>query len=160
VETEASASEESRQPIANPFGGIRMAKILVIDDDNAVRSVLMILLEQWGHRVVTARDGRSGLAAAERDRFDLLIIDIFMPEMDGFETIRLVRQSKPTLPIIVISGGSRHASEPDFLAMARKLGAIESLHKPFRPDALSAAIEACLGPDAGKAGERRAKGSM
>jgi DNA-binding response OmpR family regulator len=121
-----------------------MARILVIDDDQSVRSVLRILLQQSGHQVVTAEDGRSGLETAEEDNFDILIIDIFMPEMDGLETIRLIRKSKSTMPIIVISGGSGRALEPNFLAMARKFGAIESIEKPFRPNALFAAVEACL----------------
>ena len=90
-------------PIETVF---QMARILVIDDDEAVRSVLTILLGQKAHQVVTAQDGRRGLKAVESDHFDLLIVDIFMPEMDGLEAIRLVRKSKPDLPIIVISGSA------------------------------------------------------
>ena len=127
-----------------------MARILVIDDDQSVRSVLTLLLEQNGHQVATAENGRRGLKAAVNDEFDLLIIDIFMPEMDGFETIRLVRRSKPNLPIIVISGSTAYGSAPDFLAMATKLGAIESLQKPFRPSALLKAVEAGLGSNPGE----------
>ena len=120
-----------------------MARILVIDDDEAIRSVLTILLGQKAHQVVTAQDGRRGLKALESDHFDLLIVDIFMPEMDGLEAIRLARKSKPDLPIIVISG-SAGASTPDFLNMATKLGAIESIQKPFRPNTLFEVVEKCL----------------
>jgi DNA-binding NtrC family response regulator len=63
--------------------------------------------------------------------------------MDGLEAIRLVRKSKPDLPIIVISG-SAGASTPDFLNMATKLGAIESIQKPFRPNTLFEVVEKCL----------------
>jgi CheY-like chemotaxis protein len=122
-----------------------MARILVIDDDEAIRSVISLLLGQKGHQVVTAKDGRRGLNAARQSHFDLVIIDIFMPEMDGLETMRLVRRAMPTMPIIVISGASGHVSQPDYLAMATKLGAVESINKPFRPDALYGAVEACLG---------------
>lgn len=127
-----------------------MARILVIDDDHAVRSVVTLLLTQKGHEVVTAQDGRRGIQTAEREDFDLLIIDLFMPEMDGFETIRTVRKSKPAIPIIVISGAAGRTSGPDFLTMATKLGAIESIPKPFRPDALFKAAEACLGSGSDK----------
>src|SRR5262245_3485049 len=109
-----------------------MARILVIDDDEAIRSVLTVLLGNKNHEVVTAQNGRRGLEAVENSHFDLLITDIFMPEMDGLEAMRLVRMNKPDLPIIVMSGSGNRAA-PDFLAMATKLGAIESIPKPFRP---------------------------
>jgi DNA-binding NtrC family response regulator len=123
-----------------------MACILVIDDDIAIRSVLLLLLERQGHQTIVAENGRRGLNILETRDVDLLIIDIFMPEMDGLETIRLVRQIKPALPIIVMSGGAQLlGSMPDYLLMAMKLGAIESVRKPFKPDALVAAVASCLG---------------
>jgi len=125
-----------------------MARILVIDDDEAVRSVLTILLGQKNHQVVTAQDGQRGLRAIESGHFDLLIVDLFMPEMDGLETMRLVRKQKPGLPIIVISGSGSRASMPDFLAMATKLGAVESIPKPFRPNELFEVVEKSLRPGA------------
>lgn len=121
-----------------------MARILVIDDDEAVRSVLTILLGQKNHQVTTAPDGRRGLTALDSDRFDLLIIDLFMPEMDGLETMRLVRKDRPDLPIVVISGSGSRASMPDFLTMATKLGAVESIPKPFRPNELFEIVEKSL----------------
>ena len=108
-----------------------MARILVIDDDEAVRSVLTILLGQKNHQIVTAQDGRRGLKALEGDHFDLLIVDLFMPEMDGLETMHLVRKHK-------------RVSMPDFLTMATKLGAVESILKPFRPNELFEIVEKCL----------------
>jgi DNA-binding NtrC family response regulator len=121
-----------------------MARILVIDDDQAIRSVVTLLLERHGHQTVVAEDGRRGLKILEGDDFDLLIIDVFMPEMDGLEAIRLVRQIKPAMPILVMSGGSQMGAIPDYLSMATKLGAIESIRKPFKPEALAAAVTACL----------------
>jgi DNA-binding NtrC family response regulator len=123
-----------------------MAHILVIDDDPAIRSVVTLLLQRSGHQIVAAENGRRGLRILENDDFDLLIIDIFMPEMDGLEAIRLVRQIKPAMPILVMSGGSQIGT-PDYLSMATKLGAIESIRKPFKPDALVAAVTVCLGRD-------------
>src|SRR5690349_14063132 len=100
-----------------------MARILVIDDDAAVRSVVTVLLSNKGHRVETASNGRHGLKALSDGDFDLLIVDIFMPEMDGLETIRLLRGQRSDLPVIVMSGSD--GAMPDFLNMATKLGAVE-----------------------------------
>ena len=124
-----------------------MARILVVDDDEAVQGAIRLLLENAGHRVVTANDGRKGLALCEAGNFDLLFLDLFMPGMDGFETMRAVRQRHPQMPIIVISGrltASNADKTPDFLTMATKLGAISSLQKPFRPADLLAAVARCL----------------
>jgi CheY-like chemotaxis protein len=124
-----------------------LARILVVDDDAAVQMTIRLLLERAGHSVVTADDGRKGLASCQTGDFDLLFLDIFMPGMDGFEAMRMVRQQQPQLPIIVISGrpiSPDADSTPDFLTMAIKLGAVSSLQKPFRPADLLAAVTRCL----------------
>jgi CheY-like chemotaxis protein len=130
---------------------MRMARILVIDDDGAVLTTVRILLERDGHTVEAAANSRTGLKLFETQKFDLLIVDIFMPGMDGFETMNLVRQSRPEVPIIVMSGhrfqsGTERA--PDFLYMATKLGAISSLQKPFRPHGLLTAVAESLSASA------------
>jgi CheY-like chemotaxis protein len=120
-----------------------LAKILIVDDDSAVRATVQLVLERAGHSVVTAGDGRKGLAIFETGGFDLLFLDIFMPGMDGFETMRMAHQQQPLIPIIVISGNPTtfdSVSGPDFLTMAIKLGAVSSLQKPFKPAALLAAV--------------------
>ena len=130
-----------------PGRAAALARILIVDDDKAVQLTLRLLLEGAGHDVVVASDGRRGLDLLSAEAFDLLILDIFMPGMDGFETLRLVRQQKTSLPIIAISGRpipAEPADGPDFLVMATKLGAIRSLHKPFRPSVLLATVAACL----------------
>jgi CheY-like chemotaxis protein len=124
-----------------------MAKILIVDDDSAVRTTIQLLLERAGHTVVAASDGRKGLALFEAEEFDLLFLDIFMPGMDGIETMRLVHARRPLVPIIVISGNpilSEGGQAPDFLTMATKLGAVSSLQKPFKPAALLEAVANCL----------------
>jgi CheY-like chemotaxis protein len=124
-----------------------LAKILIVDDDSAVQATIKLLLERAGHSVVAAGDGREGLSLFEAGDFDLLLLDIFMPGMDGLEMMRLVHQQQPLVPIIVISGRpivSDAGSGPDFLTMATKLGAISALQKPFKPAALLAALTGCL----------------
>ncbi len=124
-----------------------MAKILIVDDDSAVQATIRLILERAGHNVVVAGDGRKGLAIFESGEFDLLFLDIFMPGMDGLETMRLIHQQQPLIPIIVISGNpvtSDSSTGPDFLTMATKLGAVRSLQKPFKPAALLAAVAGSL----------------
>jgi CheY-like chemotaxis protein len=124
-----------------------VASILVIDDDRAVLSTVKLLLERAAHAVEAVDNSQAGLRLLETRGFDLLVVDIFMPGMDGFETMRLVHQSWPEMPVIVMSGQEfRSASErgPDFLHMATKLGAISSLQKPFRPPELLAAVAKSL----------------
>jgi len=130
---------------------------LIVDDDAAVQATVRLLLERAGHSVVTAGDGHKGLAVFEAGDFDLLFLDIFMPGMDGFETMRMVHQLRPLVPIIVISGRPISPDEgaaPDFLTMAIKLGAVSSLQKPFKPAALLAAVA-----DALEAGRRLSSSS-
>lgn len=128
-------------------GVLGLARILIVDDDMAVQATIRLLLERAGHSVVVADDGRKGLAIFETGEFDLLFLDIFMPGMDGLETMRLIHQRQPLIPIVVISGNpitSDSGSGPDFLTMATRLGAVRSLQKPFKPAALLAAVAGCL----------------
>jgi CheY-like chemotaxis protein len=124
-----------------------MASILVIDDDRAVLTTIKVVLERASHTVETVDNGRTGLRVLEAQNFDLLICDIFMPGMDGFETMRHVHQSRPDMPVIVMSGQQfSYSSErtPDFLHMATRLGAVSSLHKPFRSSELLDAVNGSL----------------
>jgi len=126
-----------------------LANLLIVDDDPAVQATIRIVLERAGHSVVVAGDGRKGLAIFEAGDFDLLVLDIFMPGMDGLETMKLIHQRRPQTPILVISGRpiSWDAnSTPDYLKIATKLGAISGLQKPFRPPELLAAVAGCLAP--------------
>lgn len=126
---------------------VALAKILIVDDESAVLTAIRLFLERAGHTVFVASDGRKGLAAFEAEKFDLLVLDIFMPGMDGLEMMRLIHQRGVLTPIVVISGRPLAwdpASGPDFLAMATKLGAVCSLQKPFKPADLLAAVAGCL----------------
>jgi CheY-like chemotaxis protein len=133
--------------IPRRVGGRALAKILVVDDDPAVQMTIRLLLERAGHSVVVAGDGQKGILAFENEDFDLLFLDIFMPGMDGLETMRHIHRQRPAIPIIVISGRplvQDDSAAPDFLSMAIKLGAVSSLPKPFKPAALLATVERSL----------------
>jgi len=129
-----------------------MAKILVVDDDPAILLTAQLILKRDGHEVVTTSNAYAGLAQLEEGRFDLIIIDLFMPEMDGLEAINQVNLRYPQLRIVVASGypfEQTVAQRPDFLAT--DIAAFISLKKPFRPADLREAVEKCLGSDSGVA---------
>jgi CheY-like chemotaxis protein len=107
-----------------------MARIVVIDDEAGMRRVTARALESVGHHVDVYADGRTGVDYIAKEPPDLLITDIFMPEMEGLELIRRVRALQTDMPIIAISGISIEGS--DYLHIAEKFGAIASLRKPFR----------------------------
>lgn len=109
-----------------------MAKILLVDDDPLVRASLTDVLSDNGHDVAEAGNGIEGLEALKGDTFDLVVLDILMPEKEGIETIREIRKNKKwkTLPVLAISGGGR-TGWSDFLHMAAELGANDTMAKPF-----------------------------
>jgi CheY-like chemotaxis protein len=117
-----------------------MHKILVIEDNIAVRNALAEILESAGYQVVTAEDGQRGLDVFRAERPDLVITDIVMPEKEGIETIREIRNECPNAKIIAISGGGR-TGNTDYLKVARRLGASDAIAKPLDPDHLIAVVQ-------------------
>jgi CheY-like chemotaxis protein len=124
-----------------------MAKLLVIDDDPAMRRTVSRALKGAGHSVTVCENGRAAIRRIEKDAPDLLITDIFMPEMEGLETIREVRRLRPELPIIAMSGFSFEGR--DYLGAAEEFGAAASIRKPFRPAELLALVDRLLAQQAG-----------
>lgn len=121
--------------------------ILVVDDDPMVCMAIEIYLQRNKFRVTIAEGGEAGLRALEHEQFDLMIVDIFMPHMRGFESIRIFHERAPAIPLIAMSGyafANVNSPAPDFLRMALELGAARCLRKPFTPNALLAAIYDCL----------------
>ena len=124
-----------------------MRRILVVDDDRHVRLAIAAWLKGYGFRVAAADGRANGLAALDDASFDLMIVDILMPKMRGFESIRLFHQRAPTVPLIAISGyafAGTEANDPACLKMALSLGATRCLCKPFRPSTLLGLIDQCL----------------
>jgi CheY-like chemotaxis protein len=122
-----------------------MIRILVVDDEKPVREAMALLLKQEGYHVVVAECGHTAVGAIEAFTFDLVIVDIFMPGMNGLETIDILRQDAPDVPIIVMSGyaAGSGATGPDFFREAVDRGATCCLRKPFSRDQLVDAITFC-----------------
>ncbi len=122
-----------------------MRRILVIDDDLHTRLAIRAWLKRYGFRVAIADGSVNGLAALDEAAFDLMVVDIFMPNMRGFEAIRLFERA-PAVPLIAISGYAFSGAEDDHacLKMALSLGATRCLRKPFRPTTLLSVIDECL----------------
>ena len=83
-----------------------MARVLVVDDEEDMRRVVGLMLKNAGHDAVLAVDGNDALQQFERQHFDLVICDIFMPNKEGIETLRELRGLDPALPVIMMSGGA------------------------------------------------------
>jgi CheY-like chemotaxis protein len=122
-----------------------VARILLVDDDNAIRGMLRRMLVSAGFEVEEAANGNVALAAYGRQASDLVITDLVMPEKDGLETITELRRLDPAVKIIVMSGGGR-SLEPGqlYLESARSVGALRVLSKPFSASALLKAVSDVL----------------
>ena len=124
-----------------------MKSILVIDDDAAVGHALRRALERFGHTVTVTTSGPDGIAALRRQPFDIVLCDVWMPGLDGVETIAVIVREFPGVRIVAISGGG-HAgtfrpgslATVASLAAAREAGAHDSLPKPFETRDLLLAV--------------------
>lgn|SRR5665213_2373932 len=125
-----------------------MARVLIIDDDEAVRSATKILLDANGFDVTAVADGQSGIKAIEARHFDLVIVDLFMPGTNGLDTTKAILKNSPLMPVIVVSGfmfGGSSPEMPDFEAMAMEAGAKAIQYKPIRPKVFLQAINDAIG---------------
>ena len=118
--------------VENPQTGVRK-KILLVDDDREIVESMRIALDASGYEVVVARDGNQGLAMAEREDPDLVILDMMMPKRSGFLVLEKLRRTRPVpLRVIMITAneGNRHK------AYAETLGVDDYIRKPFAMDRL------------------------
>ena len=127
-----------------------MARILIIEDDSDVRTLVCLELEAAGHQVRGAPDGEQGLRLQRQSPADVVVTDIFMPEKEGIETIRDLKEEFPQVKIIAISGGGRLRAHGqgfttrDLGVVAGELGVSALLQKPFETQQLLASIEIAL----------------
>jgi CheY-like chemotaxis protein len=131
-----------------------MAKIIVIDDEEDIRTVLKQVLERAGYDVAVAESGREGLEMLQKEGADLVIIDVIMPGMDGVALTREIREKFRDTRILVISGGGNVAprsyepgaiSTTAFLSSAKNAGADKTMTKPFDRKDLMRIITELLG---------------
>lgn len=132
-----------------------MAKIVVIEDDVTFLDLLRVHLASAGHEVLTAEDAALGLRAVITEAPDLILLDLTVPYLSGFEMIKALRNDPATkgIPVVVLTG----LKDDETFARARKLGASHFLTKPVERDVLIRAIEAQL--KAPKKGARSKKRS-
>lgn len=119
-----------------------MARILAVDDSAAMRQMVGITLTGAGHDVQQAADGREALQFAERERFDLVITDVNMPQMDGLTLVKRLRElpAYKHIPILVLTT----EMDPNKKKIAKEAGATGWLVKPFEPVQLLATIRKVL----------------
>jgi two-component system chemotaxis response regulator CheY len=116
-----------------------MPSILIIDDDDNLRHALCRTLSKEGYTIMEASEGGRGLKEFERQPADLILLDMFMPDKDGLETIGELRRMHPRIPIIAMSGGGFKGTV-DVLPVAKKMGARRTLAKPFTREQLLDAV--------------------
>ncbi len=120
-----------------------MAVVLVIDDEPGMRRLMRRFLEGAGHTVVEAESGDAGLRLFRETAPGLVVLDLFMPEKEGIQTMREMREIRPDAKIIAISGGGRYGL--NLLDGLEQLGATGTLAKPFGKDAFLGCVERVLG---------------
>ena len=120
-----------------------MANILLVDDDEAIRKMLRILLTRMGHEVDEVANGSRAWASFQARPADVVIMDLIMPEKEGLETISQFKRNGAKTKILAISGGGRMDAR-DLLAIADQLGADKILAKPFTSEELVAALTILL----------------
>ena len=120
-----------------------MARILIIDDEPQIRSMLTLMLERDGYEVVEAPDGVEGIKAYRQHPADLIITDLIMPNKDGIGMIIDLKKEFPDVNIIAMSGGG--LNKPDgYLKGAKKLGAACTLTKPIDREEMLKAVNDIL----------------
>src|SRR5947199_1879699 len=116
------------------------SRILVIDDEAAIRESLRMTLEYEGYEFVGARTGQEGLALAEREAPDIVLLDVKMPGMDGLEVLERLRAMNDALPVVVVSGHGTISTAVE----ATKKGAFDFIEKPFASDRVLVSVRNAL----------------
>ena len=117
-------------------------KILVVEDDPSASRLVEYALEQEGYQVITASDGLEGLTKAQNEHPDLIVLDVMLPGLDGYDICQQLRQKSETaeLPILMLSAKARQEDK----ATGLKIGADDYLTKPADPSVIVAKIRALL----------------
>jgi len=144
--TAAARERPAGEPATDPAprgqsAGAGTKRVLLVDDDNEIVESMRAVLESRGYQILVARDGNQGLAMAESEEPDLVVLDMMMPKRSGFLVLEKLRRSRPVpMRVIMITAneGSRHK------AYAEMLGVDDYIRKPFAMDRLLASIDRLL----------------
>ncbi|HEX2862517.1 MAG TPA: response regulator [Lacunisphaera sp.] len=123
-----------------------MSRILLVDDHEPVCQTLQVMINDMGHDAVIALSGQQAIAAHRKAPVDVLLTDIFMPDMDGYELIQRFRQDFPEVKVIAMTGGIRRVPDGPFLEIAQRIGAQWLLRKPFGFEQLNKVLVQATGP--------------
>lgn len=137
----AEESPAAAAPARGPTPGAAPPRILLVDDDAEIVESMRTVLESKGYAILVARDGNQGLLLAERERPDLVILDMMMPKRSGFLVLEKLRRSHPfpvRVVMITANEGSRHK------AYAEMLGVDDYIRKPFSMDRLLESVQRLL----------------
>jgi CheY-like chemotaxis protein len=113
-----------------------MAKVLIVDDSAFQRKILTNTLYGLGHEVIASQNGKEGVEKAGSDRPDIMIIDLLMPEFDGFWVLSEMKERRIGIPVIVLTSDVQKTT----MDRCFEMGAAAFLNKPPKPDELQAAI--------------------
>jgi DNA-binding NtrC family response regulator len=116
------------------------ARILIVDDEEIVIRSCMRILDSSDFQVEAVQDGREALRKVEENPYDVMILDIMMPNIDGLEVLRRVKETHPNVDVIMVTG----LSQIDTAVQAMKLGAFDYISKPFEPDELKLVVQRAL----------------
>ena len=117
-----------------------MSKILVIDDEQGIRNLLDTLLSRKGYEVILASNGQKGLELCRRERPDVVVLDLKMPEMNGLTVLQQVRQLNPVQPVVILTGAGTAEAEQQ----VRALGVTEFVEKEFSMHRLGDSLKRLL----------------
>ncbi|HZM14479.1 MAG TPA: response regulator [Candidatus Krumholzibacteria bacterium] len=119
------------------------AKILVVDDEVYILHILDFILGAENYDVVTATNGEQALQKVREEKPDLVILDIMMPKLDGYETCRMIKKDPATknIPVILLTAKGREVDQK----LGREVGANDYMTKPFSPSKLIERVQAILG---------------
>jgi PAS domain S-box-containing protein len=142
VVTKGEGLDHLLREISHSLGDRRGATVLVAEDDGDLRGVLTAALTRHGHRVLQARDGAEALATVGREHVDLMVLDLVMPNIDGYEVLARLKSNEKDarIPVVVVSGADRSSSELRSL----RLGANVYLTKPIEAAALTEEVTRLL----------------
>ena len=133
-----------------------MAHVLLVDDDPGFRTTAERMLGRLGHDVILASSGREGLERFREVGADIVLVDAYMPDGDGIETMAQLQATAPGTPVILVSGGG-FVTRDEVLRLGTRLGAFATIGKPFSLEQLRELLDAELMASNGRSDTPRAE---